>query len=293
MATQSPSSSVHVVTTMLATVHIAMVALVVTTTTWVFPRSHVAVCACAKCGSTSLFHWIYRTSHNGTKWPHNDMPWIQDLSSERWSRVEVHENNVDEEDGVFHNPSTAVTIALIRDPTERMVSAWKSKLQCERHADQGRVDFFMMKLFEAIGSTTVVVKSHPPLPDFELKMTDVRRQGCLYFNQYVALLQNVYNDGDPAHLEEHFRPQQHVCFDHIPPSAWTFVVRAKDMANRPDVVRKMALALSPSTENNFPFPHTHRTDHTDNTIKEMHPLSYRVLHELLAKERHFLRNVAH
>ena len=88
-----------------------------------FRDREVTVCTCTKCGSTSLWSTVYNLTH-GKKWDFDGRPWIHNLNSTRWDKVKVNAGS----------PAFARDgpIALIQDPKERMVSAWKSKAQCNR-----------------------------------------------------------------------------------------------------------------------------------------------------------------
>merc|ERR1719379_1867238 len=65
-------------------------------------------------------------------WKGKGPPYVQDVLSERWKMNgnQVFRQVLDEtkQDRIMKK---AFSFALIRDPKERLVSAWKSKLACE------------------------------------------------------------------------------------------------------------------------------------------------------------------
>ena len=97
--------------------------------------SKALVCVPAKSGSTSFYFWLYQALA-GQPWPYTGDPWIQDVSSERWANLT----------GVrvarfaalpFRQRNRALSdtsirrFALTRDPLERALSAYYSKIACE------------------------------------------------------------------------------------------------------------------------------------------------------------------
>ena len=90
----------------------------------------VTLCTCAKCGSTSLYQTLYSILH-GKSWDFNDPPWVQRLDySQRWTNVNASRTT--------RWNTTNDSIAFVRDPKERIISAWKSKVGCHDNTDSGR-----------------------------------------------------------------------------------------------------------------------------------------------------------
>ena len=91
------------------------------------PDANVALCSCLKCGSTSFFALAYKTLF-GKEWPYQGRPWVQEVYSDRWEG-KVTTISVDE-----MKKKNVTSIALLRDPKERLISAWKSKVACDEDA---------------------------------------------------------------------------------------------------------------------------------------------------------------
>lgn len=162
---------------------------------------------CAKCGSTSLYRAIfeaiygYQYNISGPPWVHDWMNWPKDgrpmgslllyaghlenltVLSSRWHYYYIH-----------------------RDPVDRYISAFFSKLRC---CDSQRVGIFSdLNRSRCMGDTNCgdgIVKSlyyasGSPFPEnFERE-----QRICLYFDEYVELMKKVAN---PHKLNPHIRPQ--------------------------------------------------------------------------------------
>ena len=93
------------------------------------------MCVPAKAGSTSFYFWLYHALA-GEPWPYSGPPWIQDVSSSRWSNVSgVRVARFDKMP--FRQRIRALSdqavlrFALTRDPLERAISAYYSKMACD------------------------------------------------------------------------------------------------------------------------------------------------------------------
>jgi hypothetical protein len=100
-------------------------------------RRAALVCVPAKGGSTSFYFWLYRALA-GIEWPHSGPPWIQDVASERWALPGVHVARF--ASMPFRQRLRALSdasvrrFALTREPLDRAVSAFYSKLACAANA---------------------------------------------------------------------------------------------------------------------------------------------------------------
>jgi len=91
-----------------------------------FPEHKVLICVCAKCGSTSVYKWMYEALL-GKPWNFTGPPWVQAVDSKRWEGVGVRGLASDKEGALFRDPSV-YRLAVVRDPRERYISAWKDKV---------------------------------------------------------------------------------------------------------------------------------------------------------------------
>lgn len=91
------------------------------------------VCVPAKAGSTSFYHWLYEVLA-GVPWPHHGTPYVQDITSERWANMSARlarfaSLGIRQRAKILGDAQVA-RFALTRDPLERAVSAYYSKVAC-------------------------------------------------------------------------------------------------------------------------------------------------------------------
>mmetsp|Transcript_28439 Transcript_28439/g.60600 ORF Transcript_28439/g.60600 Transcript_28439/m.60600 type:complete len:321 (+) Transcript_28439:256-1218(+) len=217
-------------------------------------NSSATVCACAKCGTTSFYQSIYEMTH-GREWNFSDPPWVQTLNSKRWTDIEVKQK--DQLDGPGHS------IALIRDPKERILSAWKDKVMC---FERGGANF-IPGLLNLAGMT----------PDYANRSVS-NNKPCLGLSEYLQVLYLVHTQNKQGLLNSHFRPQHLYCFLHSPPPKWTVVTRA----NSPNTICQLKGILQVDEANE------------DCTMKQVHkskPLS--MYHDLTEMDEALLYAITH
>jgi len=172
------------------------------------------VCTCTKCGSTSLWSTVYNLTH-GKKWDFDGRPWIHNLNSTRWDKVKVNAGS----------PAFARdgSIALIRDPKERMVSAWKSKAACNG-GDVGDISRFVPGLLKLAAVSKTKVQTRTDEHGKEIS--------CMDLPTFIEIIYLIHARGEVSKINTHFLPQHLGCFLHHPPSEWTYV----RFAGSPDLV---------------------------------------------------------
>ena len=140
-----------------------------------------SVCTCAKCGSTSLFMTLYALI-SGSKNTRQGPPWIHEFV--KWNFPNVSSSTYP---GKLH-------LIMTRDPVERYVSAFHSKVKCCRdnrtscYKDRG--DDFVPSLATLAGGA---------------------RRNCLTFDEYVNALERVQKANKESSLNAHFQPQDIAC----------------------------------------------------------------------------------
>jgi hypothetical protein len=214
-----------------------------------FPKLNLAFCTCAKCGSTSAYGRIF------TELFHKDYPegrpWVHG-NSVRWSgerRTFKSFNEMLKQNRRWRKQVDMV--ALVRDPYDRLISAWKSKFQCG-----------------AIGDARDRAKFVPDL----LKLARVPKQkwkDCLSITDFAMAVQQVYLQGDACKLESHVRPQSFGCFAEIAPTEYTLVTTAKQIS-----------ALYPVVFGNM--THGHGTPSLG--ARDIHPTTQAILRQLAGAE---------
>lgn len=170
------------------------------------PEHNLIVCACAKCGSSSMYEFIFKHEF-GKTWPFTGQPFVQTVISPRWEgRFNTISRN--RETQVFKK---AWSFALIRDPIERLVSAWMSKVACDE--DRTGVDKrdrrrMLPELWRLAGKDAL--------------------GSCMSLDEFAETLQIIHNNGLAHKLNAHFRPQDSVCFSKFHSSKWSKVATIRD-----------------------------------------------------------------
>lgn len=204
------------------------------------PSHQTLICSCFKCGSTTLYNFVYEEifhkPFNFSGWPH-----VKDVSA-RWEGEMVVAQA-----SVMHSPSM-FSFALVRDPKDRLLSAWKSKAACFSEGCKTDTDlnYVPQLLALAYGSSGDHPLSHGILEQNRL---------CLSFDEYLQALSRVHGHGDEKYLEPHFLPQQYGCFEHLPLHSWSQVIEIKE----PDAFSALAEHLGAPLHNGMP-DHMHSTD---------------------------------
>lgn len=173
------------------------------------PKPNVVVCGCGKCGTSSMYDYIYNKSF-GKAWPYGgSQPYIHSVTSDRWNSTWRLVHEAPEQGDVMNE---AFTFAIIRDPQERLVSAWKSKLACgdNFHTDIATREWMTKELLKLSGSKA---ESFPK---------------CLQLDQFLKTLEKVHQRHDAWQLDRHFLPQHLGCFYRFPPEEWSAVVTIED-----------------------------------------------------------------
>lgn len=200
------------------------------------PHEKVLICICAKCGSTSLYEFLYAETF-GKPWNYTGIPYIHDVMSPRWEdKFEVLSSGqtakVMEDDEAFK-------FALMRDPKVRLTSSWKSKVACDGTGNWGTDKKDRARMV-------------PRLRD----LAGMERAECLDFDSFVETLNVVHEKGLAANLNVHFRPQQHGCFREFEPSLWSKVAPISD----PGAAHELAEQLGDSRVSDFPHQHSSHSD---------------------------------
>lgn len=97
-----------------------------------FPEPDILFMTMAKGGSTSTFNWL----HNGIAGRDYNLTtcgaWVQYIDSPCWKDHAIYFFRLSEDERwrILTSPST-LRVAIQRDPFERLLSSWKSKISCE------------------------------------------------------------------------------------------------------------------------------------------------------------------
>ena len=182
---------------------------------------NAVVCGCYKCGTTSfytfLFQQIFDRSYSDTTLEENggEPWWPQRTVSQGWQGVFEKPIPVKEAKKVLSSPYT-FSLAIVREPISRLVSAWKNKMACsEKTPDLKNRENRTKKLLKLSGM---------PLP----KHIEENSKYCLEFPEFVEALRLVHSKGKQDYLDHHFLPQHLFCFRTVEPSDWMHIVPPGD-----------------------------------------------------------------
>jgi len=174
------------------------------------------VCYCAKCGSTSITNELYKIVF-GKPWDYPlTEPWIQELDSTRWEGLGKKVRKID-----FGKTSS---FAVIRDPKERIMSAFRSKVGCQGWNDLTDREKIVPTLLRLAGLPKKVASK----PQYGSGL-------CLNKTVYLRALFMIHEQGLQGELNDHFLPQHLHCFRHAPPSKWTVVTTVESPKARCDL----------------------------------------------------------
>jgi len=138
-------------------------------------------------------------------------PWIHSLSNKKlWTNIQAKKVSD------WTNFKNQDSFALIRDPKERIVSAWKSKVNCDTNTEIRGHKRLVPQLLNLAGpSNNITARTDKGWP-------------CLDLSDYLAVLSQIHAQGKEDSLESHFLPQHLGCFIDAPPAMWTVVTTISD-----------------------------------------------------------------
>lgn len=175
------------------------------------------ICACAKCGSTSLYSELFAIVHGRSFASMNYKLWtIHNLTNQKlWKNIQAKRFDWPEYDEFKKHGS----FALIRDPRERLLSAWHDRVGCVEKENRGHKRLIRKFLKLAGPIDNVTVRTDLGFP-------------CLDLSDYLSVLSQIHTQGNEGLLDIHLRPQHLGCFKDIPPSMWTVVTTIADPNTR-------------------------------------------------------------
>jgi len=106
------------------------------------------------------------------------------------------------------------SFALIRDPKERLISAWKSKIACGHHYGTNTwLRASMTRVLLKLAGRDTGEKDRPETAD-----------DCLMLTPFLEALRDVHRWDKAWLLNAHYLPQTMGCFANDGPENWTYVV---------------------------------------------------------------------
>ena len=193
-------------------------------------------CICAKCGSSSFYRATWEAL-TGVVWPNT----FDVHQYERWSTLpECGPSCQRISDSKWLSQRPDFQIWLSRDPVDRLVSAYHSKVKCcpsqkKREACyRDENDKFVPALARLAG---------------------MEPQRCFHFDEYASALSRVYDLQKQADLDNHFRPQHMACplSDDVP-------VLMMNVSQFADFANDFNFLVDEEHDGRYPLHVTHQTD---------------------------------
>merc|ERR1719277_2905418 len=159
-------------------------------------------------------------------WKGKGPPYVQEVISDKWQGQFKMVTDEWEQDQIMNN---SFSFALIRDPKERLISAWKSKIACENWGvDQQDRAHYNPKLQQYQGFVAHIQR----LRNQDENIT------CMPLGMFAEALLDIKKLGRSKYLDRHFLAQDLGCFYRFPPERWSKVTTIKagdafeDLASR-------------------------------------------------------------
>jgi len=225
-------------------------------------EQNTVLCGCGKCGTTSMYEYVFKST-KGKEFTWKDKPFVQDVTSERWEGSFEHVVDEQKQDKIMKD---AFSFALIRDPKERLVSSWKSKVACDDAMGHDDTSHFVKILY--------ILMEWEPDPNVT----------CFSLEDFAGALHKIHVLGNEKYLDRHFLPQSMGCFWRFQPDQWSEVKYIGDEGS----FTKLAEALHSADAEP---PHSHASTATvtitpkiANMLNDITAEEYRVLGAYLTRE---------
>ena len=225
------------------------------------------VCACAKCGVTSLYRELFAIVHGRSydSINYQGPGFIHGLSNKKlWTSIQA-EKKTD-----WSNFQNEDSFALIRDPKARLLSAWRDKVSCRIVKENPTRRRFVPKLLKLSGSSNVTAKESKGYP-------------CLDLSDYLSVLFQIHAQGKEGLLDSHFLPQTLGCFNNAPPSMWSHITTISD-PNTLCLLKSIVLENTNTTQMGSNCQKMMRMNKKRNDIKDLNPIDEEILDKITFKE---------
>eukprot|EP00448_Togula_jolla_P013061 CAMPEP_0170597236 /NCGR_PEP_ID=MMETSP0224-20130122/15603_1 /TAXON_ID=285029 /ORGANISM="Togula jolla, Strain CCCM 725" /LENGTH=378 /DNA_ID=CAMNT_0010921701 /DNA_START=83 /DNA_END=1219 /DNA_ORIENTATION=- len=248
------------------------------------PARQMVVCSCAKCGSTSMYEYLFEQEFSEA-WSaclHKDNTSTcredvargpQNIMSSRWQ-------------GAFNMVQTKVqqaalmkkafSFALVRDPKERLISAWKSKVSCNKTFG---VDLYDRAHFDEHENRYLGFV--PALLRLEGKEDNVT---CLPMNAFLRSLRSIHEQGKTKYLDRHFLPQHLGCFYRFPPEKWSKVVAISEPGAFASLARHVESDIKTPPQAHLSLRDVDTSEETEELLNEVTREEYEVLAPYLQQQ---------
>ena len=162
--------------------------------------SQIAICTCAKCGSSSMFTSVYNSIPTNDKIPKKELPHFSIFNMDTWGIKRI----IQAKPGISYVKDITF-FHMYRDPIDRYISAYHSKLKCcNENEFELRSACYQDTGFDDLHRNLMQLAYMPDRSYYNI---------CFTFREYVNLLSIAKTTGNRARLNEHFLPQDLTCAD--------------------------------------------------------------------------------
>lgn len=177
------------------------------------------ICLCPKCGTSSFYTKLYEVAHHtSVTYGYERTRWLWHLESPNWTNLDTRQKRQWSTPSHF---SSEKSLVLIRDPKERLLSSWKSKVQCNADAvDTFDARLILPTLLDLAGFSHEILSYYNDNKGLETP--------CLDLSTFLLVMFQIHLQGKEGLANDHFRPQHLICFLHVGPEDWGEVTTIDD-----------------------------------------------------------------
>lgn len=189
-------------------------------------------CACAKCGSSTLRKYL-DTLKQTAKLRHEKVHGKGTFSRSPFQRFKTVKQALDK-----FRSKQFLSLAIIRDPKERLLSAWKNKVTCEAetYLTETIPRYFLVR--ELVADYNKYANSTKDRPLYEPKYDPNSKTACLSWIDFLEILAYLHEKklkDNPLHhfaLDQHWEPQRTQCFSQVDIKEFRHVLVGMNVTNR-------------------------------------------------------------
>jgi hypothetical protein len=173
------------------------------------------ICYCYKCGSTTLFDYL----HDGI-FGKSAPPMDRSLNG---TFVGVGPKKISR---MLANKREVFSFALIRDPIQRLLSAWKDQFTCDSKWSPGYIS--KKNLDRLMASLYLASIAGMSLDRVKVRVVDGRLRSCMELDDFLEALTLLPPIAEVGLVNLHFTPQHETCFRNSEPKDWGVVAKIGD-----------------------------------------------------------------
>ncbi|KAL7469008.1 hypothetical protein ACHAXS_009249 [Conticribra weissflogii] len=177
------------------------------------------ICLCPKCGTSSFYTKLFEVAHHkSVTYGYERTRWLWHLETPNWTNLDTRQKR---DWSIPSHFSSEKSLVLIRDPKERLLSSWKSKIQCNADAvDTFDARLIIPALLDLGGFSHEILSYYNDKKGLETP--------CLDLSTFLLVMFQIHLQGKEGLVNDHLRPQHLICFLHVGPEKWGEVTTIDD-----------------------------------------------------------------